>query len=89
MKLQAFAHRAPVSTVAAVLMAALMPLEARADVMSSGFELGVRFVATPRGIRVIRVRPESAADGELFGGQQGAVAAPKGGGGAEDFFNDR
>jgi hypothetical protein len=34
--------------------------------MSSGFELGVRFVATPRGIRVISVKPDSAADGVLF-----------------------
>jgi hypothetical protein len=30
---------------------------------SSGFELGVRFVSTPRGIRV---KPDSAADGVLF-----------------------
>jgi hypothetical protein len=34
--------------------------------MSSGFELGVRFVSTPRGIRVIRVKPDSAATGILF-----------------------
>jgi len=33
--------------------------------MSSGFELGVRFVPTPRGIRVIRVKPDSAAAGIL------------------------
>ncbi|MFM8414868.1 MAG: hypothetical protein ACKOCX_09095 [Planctomycetota bacterium] len=34
--------------------------------MSSGFELGVRFVSTPRGIRVTRVKPDSAAAGILF-----------------------
>jgi hypothetical protein len=34
--------------------------------MSSGFELGVRFVSTPRGIRVTSVKPGSAAAGVLF-----------------------
>jgi hypothetical protein len=34
--------------------------------MSSGFELGVRFVSTPRGIRVIHVKPDTAAQGVLF-----------------------
>jgi hypothetical protein len=34
--------------------------------MSSGFELGVRFVSTARGIRVTRVKPGSAAAGVLF-----------------------
>lgn len=34
--------------------------------MSSGFELGVKFVSTPRGIRVTSVKPGSAASGVLF-----------------------
>lgn len=34
--------------------------------LSSGFELGVTFVSTPRGIRVTRVKPGSAASGVLF-----------------------
>jgi len=34
--------------------------------MSSGFELGVRFISTPRGLRVTRVKPDSAAAGILF-----------------------
>ena len=34
--------------------------------MSSGFELGVEIVPTPRGVRVTDVRPGSAADGTLF-----------------------
>jgi hypothetical protein len=33
---------------------------------SSGFELGVRFVPTPQGIRIIGVKPDSAAAGVLF-----------------------
>jgi hypothetical protein len=34
--------------------------------MSSGFELGVRFISTARGIRVTSVKPGSAAAGVLF-----------------------
>jgi hypothetical protein len=34
--------------------------------LSSGFELGVSFIPTARGIRVTRVKPDSAAAGVLF-----------------------